>query len=200
MKSCERVPDLWDMQLLHDHISRILEFVSGPDEDEGFSWLWAKDDFEIVHLIAHELSSDDEMVKPPLERKPRGWPPTVCDALSTLANLTEEFSKPWRWRPTKGKWASQRLVLGKSVIDALMWTNQVLAEAVAEASLDEEENDRDTFVIRRRAEGIPRKKIRAMVNERAASNGWNRLKSDQAISQIVHRSKTFISQNDHSYK
>src|SRR4051794_35069295 len=112
MEAGERVPDLWDMRLLHRHICNILDHVSEPPDD--FSQLWLKDDFEVVHLIACELSSEGEMGGRPLEAKPRGWPPAVCDALRTLARLTEEFSRPWRWRPGKGFWGSPQLVIGPS--------------------------------------------------------------------------------------
>jgi hypothetical protein len=90
--------------------------------------------------------------------------------------------------------------MGPSVVSVLAWAGAILGQATADATMDEEENDRDVFINRLKADGMPRKQIRTMINERARRKGWRPLESDQAISQADRRYKARTGTGSQSHK
>jgi len=184
-----RIPDRRDVQMLHDHIASLLRYVSKPwNEDLEWDDMWTRNDLVVLHGIA----TGKKYWEPPRdggapETQPRGWPPSVCQALFRVGQLAAELRKPWRWRPGKNEYPTQTLVVEQPVIDVLEWAQGVFSEAIEVASREDELRERDAFISYQHLMGRTRKEIRATVNDMAAAKGWRPLRSDQAISQVIRR-------------
>ncbi len=188
MSADDRVPDRWDIKLLHDHIASLLNYVSKPwDEDPVWRDMWIKDDLDVIQGIATGKYWDPPRDGGAPETQQRGWPPSVCQAIFRVGQLAAELRKPWRWHPGKNEYGTQTLIVGQAIIDMLESAQLVFSEAIEDVAREDEYGNRDAFICHQRRMGISRKEVKRMVNERAAAKGWRPLRSDQAISQVVGR-------------
>jgi len=188
MSADGRIPDRWDIEILHDHIANLLDKVREPwDEDPEWGHLWQSNDLDVIQRIATGEYWDPPGEGSAPKRKPVGWPRSVCQALSRVGKLAPELGKPWRWRPGKNQYGVRTLIVGQPVIDMLEWAQAVFSDALADADREDEYTDRDTFIYHQRLIGRTRKEIRASVKAVGTDRGWRPLKSDQAISQAISR-------------
>jgi hypothetical protein len=186
MTATERVPHLDDLKLIHNHIDSLLRTVRRPEKEE-WGQFWVREDLSVIQRIATGSFTEPTRDRDTVEGTPIGWNPRVCDAIVRVAKVAEELSKSWRWRSGNNRHGIPKLVLGEIVIEFFEWARSVFAEAIDDATREEEENDRDTFIYRQRLAGRSRKQIRTMVNELAAARGWRTLNWDQQISRAVRR-------------
>jgi len=187
MSADDRVPDRWDIKLLHDHIASVLELIREPwNEDPEWGHLLLSNDLEVIH----EIATGKYWVTPSgesLEGKPRGWTPSVRRAIVRVGQLAAELMKPWRWRPGKNEYELRTMILGQAFIDMLESAQLVFSEVIEDVAREDEYEDRDAFIYHQSRMGISRKQIKATVNDMATAKGWRPLRSDQAISQVVRR-------------
>ncbi|MGA2702005.1 MAG: hypothetical protein ABSH35_13035 [Isosphaeraceae bacterium] len=195
-----RIPDRWDIQLLHDHIASVLELIREPwNEDPARVHLFLSNDLDVIYGIAtgkYWVTADGDA----LEREPCGWPPSVRQALFRLGQVAAELMKPWRWRPGVNEYELRTLILGQAFIDVLESAQLVFSEAIKDIAREDEYEDRDAFIYDQSRMGKSRKQIKRMVNEMAGAKGWRPLRSDQAISQVVRRVSSRTRLKPPSYK